>query len=247
MRRLVVLVAIVSGCELAVSTSGLEGGCPHRSGTAQIKVDTANGSYCIDVTEVTNAQYTPFVASGSMPGAPAGCEQATDPTPIDKWPPAPGSDKLPVVEVTWCQAYAYCAWVGKRLCGEIGGTALTENNATKPALSQWLYACTDGGANAYPYGNGFDPNACGGQAVQSHIQEVGSQPGCVGGLPGLHDMSGNVWEWTDTCQNDQPTALCHALGGAFDGNQSDLACLGVRAWNRASGAANIGFRCCLDL
>jgi formylglycine-generating enzyme required for sulfatase activity len=248
MRRLVVLVAVLAGCELAVSTSGLEGGCPRRAGPPMVKVDTGSASYCIDSTEVTNAQYTPFVSAGSMPASPVpACAQATDPTPVDHWPPPPGFDKYPVVEVTWCQAYAYCASVGKRLCGEIGGGALAEPG-TDAVHSQWLYVCSDGGAHAYPYGDTFDPNVCGGMAAGSQIAEVGSQPGCVGGLPGIYDLSGNVWEWTDTCHDDTtPNVLCHALGGAFDGTQADLACLGVRAWARNGGAANIGFRCCLDL
>jgi formylglycine-generating enzyme required for sulfatase activity len=248
MRRLGVLVALLSGCELAVSTSGLEGGCPPREGPSLVQVNTTSGSYCIDATEVTSAQYTRFIAVGSMPATPpAGCEQATDPTPIDHWPPPPGYGQFPVAEVTWCQAYAYCAWAGKRLCGEIGGGALAEINGTNASLSQWLYACTDGGAHAYPYGDTFDPNACGGQAAQSTIAEVGSHAGCVGGLPGIHDLSGNVWEWTDTCHDETPGAFCHVLGGAFDSTQGDLACAGERNWVRTSAAANIGFRCCRDL
>jgi formylglycine-generating enzyme required for sulfatase activity len=138
--------------------------------------------------------------------------------------------------------------VGKRLCGEIGGGALAEINGAKPSLSQWLYACSDGGALGYPYGLTFDPNVCGGQVTaQGQIAEVGAHAGCVGGLPGIYDMSGNVWEWTDTCQAP-PGVQCHALGGAFDSQTAaDLACQGERNWTRTSGAADIGFRCCLDL
>jgi len=248
MRRLVVLLALLCSCELAVSTSGLDGGCPRLGGSALVMVSTPGGAYCIDATEATNAQYTAFIASGfSLATPPAGCEQATGTTPLDKWPPPPGYDQFPVVEVSWCQAYAYCASLGKRLCGEIGGGALAETNGANPALSQWLYACSDGGAHAYPYGDSYDPNACGGQDAQSSIAEVGAHSGCVGGVPGLEDMSGNVWEWSDTCQSTQPGAFCHVLGGAFDSTSAELQCVGERNWTRTSGAANIGVRCCLDL
>jgi formylglycine-generating enzyme required for sulfatase activity len=248
MRRLAALVALLCGCELAVSTSGLDGGCPRRSGPALVKVSTPSGAYCIDATEVTNAQYTQLIASGFTPASPpAGCEQSTGSTPVDHWPPPPGYDQFPVVEVTWCQAYAYCAWAGKRLCGQIGGGSLAEVNAADPSLSQWFNVCSDRGALQYPYGNTFDQNACGGQAAQSSIAEVGTHAGCVGGLPGIDDMSGNVWEWTDTCQNTRPNGFCHAVGGAFDSTDTELQCTSYRNWVRTSGAANIGFRCCLDL
>jgi len=248
MRPLAALLVLTVGCELVVDTKGLDGGCPRSAGAAMVKVTTAGGDYCIDATEATNAHYTQFLASGfTLATQPAGCEQSTGTTPLDKWPPPPGYDSIPVVEVTWCQAYAFCAWAGKRLCGQIGGGALAEINATKPALSQWLYACSNDGALAYPYGNAYDPNACGGEAAGTSIAPVASQSGCVGGLPGIDDLSGNVWEWTDTCQSDQPTAFCHVLGGAFDSTAPEMTCLGERNWTRTSAAANIGFRCCLDL
>jgi formylglycine-generating enzyme required for sulfatase activity len=244
MRRIAALVALLCGCEVAVNTSGLEGGCPR----ALVQVSAASGSYCIDATEVTNARYEQFIASGfTLASPPAGCEGSTSTTPVDHWPPPPGYDRFPVAEVTWCQAYAFCAWAGERLCGQIGGGALAEVNSTDPTLSQWFAACSSGGSLQYPYGNTFDPNACGGQVVQSSIAEVGTHGGCVGGLPGIDDMSGNVWEWTDTCQNDQPGAFCHAVGGAFDSTATELQCTSDRNWVRTSGAANIGFRCCLDL
>jgi formylglycine-generating enzyme required for sulfatase activity len=245
MRRVAALVAVLCGCELAVNTGGLEGGCPRQL----VQVSTARGGYCIDATEVTNAQYTQLIASGfTLASPPAGCEQSTGTTPLDNWPPPPGYDQFPVVQVTWCQAYAYCAWAGKRLCGQIGGGALPEiNGAVDPSASQWIYACSDGGSLQYPYGNTFDQNACGGQAAQSTIAEVGTHPGCVGGLPGIDDMSGNVWEWTDTCASDQAGAFCHAVGGAFDSTATELQCTSERNWTRTSGAGNIGFRCCLDL
>ncbi len=249
MRGLALLVALLGGCELAVSTNGLEGGCPRLSGPALVQVTTSDGSYCVDSTEVTNAQYQQFVAAGfTPPSPPAGCDPSTDPTPLGDWPPPPGYDQYPVVQVTWCQAQFFCAWAGKRLCGRIGGGPLAEvNGNVDTSVSQWVYVCSDGGTLQYPYGNTFDPNACGGQAVQSQIAEVGSHSGCVGGLPGITDMSGNVWEWSDTCASDDAGAFCHVLGGAFDSTQQELACTSERNWTRTSGAANIGFRCCLDL
>src|SRR5436190_6931316 len=91
------------------------------------------GTYCIDRTEVTAKQYADFLATNPStvfqpnyctwnntfaPQASAGtsnCENlllAYDPAnhPLN-----------PVACVDWCDAYAYCKSVGKRLCGAFGG------------------------------------------------------------------------------------------------------------------------------
>jgi len=219
-------------------------------GATQIKVTSGSTPFCIDSTEATNTQYAQFVASGFTSSAiPGGCEQLTDPTPSDGWPAGAGYEQYPVTNVNWCQAYFFCQWAGKRLCGQIGGGALAPPNNGDASLSQWVNACSQGGALTYPYGSSFDANACGGQAANSRVAIVGTQPGCVGGVPGVYDMSGNVWEWTDTCSNSAPAsnAFCDAMGGAFDSMPTELECVGERNWTRSSGAANIGIRCCLDL
>ena len=114
--------------------------------------------------------------------------------------------------------------------------------------SQWLNACSNGGSLTYPYGNTYSAMACGGQAAGTTMAgRVESQPSCVGSVPGLYDMSGNVWEWTDACGTGGATAFCHTMGGAFDSTANELECVGERNWTRSSGAQNIGIRCCLDL
>ena len=167
-----------------------------------------------------------------------------DYTPAVGWPAEPGTQSFPVVQVTWCQAYAYCAWAGKRLCGQIGGGPLAQANAANASVSEWANACSDGGSLAYPYGNTFDSATCGGQLAMSQIANVKTPLTCVGGFPGLYNMSGNVWEWTNACNNAD---YCCAMGGAFDGTAVDLACSGVRPWLMSAPAPNIGFRCCADL
>jgi formylglycine-generating enzyme required for sulfatase activity len=255
MRRLALLVALLGGCELAVSTSGLQGGCPHLPGPSMVKVTTPNGSYCIDSTEVTNAQYADLIASGftlTNPPAdyPPGCQPGSPTTPPEDWPPVAGLDSFPVVQLTWCQAYTYCAWAGKRLCGAIGGGPLAQGiDDGNPQISQWLFACSNAGTLTYPYGNTYSATTCGGQDAASHIAQVTFYPQCVGGFAGIYEMSGNVWEWIDSCgTNSNPTqAFCRTYGGAFDSTQTELTCASERNWVITSGAANIGFRCCADL
>jgi sulfatase modifying factor 1 len=133
------------------------------------------------------------------------------------------------------------------LCGEIHGGALSTQYFDTPAESQWFNACSAGGAHTYPYGNTFDPTACGIGGNGANVVIVASRKECVGGFSGIHDMCGNVWEWTDTCQSADPGAFCYAMGGGFDSTEPDLQCSGQRNWTRTSGAANIGIRCCMDL
>ena len=240
--------AIAEGGSAADAADG-GGGCPGSQGPPSVLVTSAQGSYCIDSTEVTNAQYGIFLKAGfQLPATnvPLFCEPeagSMDYTP-SVWPAQPGTQSFPVIQVTWCQAYAYCAWAGKRLCGQIGGGSLAESNATNPTASQWFNACSAGGSLTYPYGNTFDAATCGGMVAGSQIANVKSPAACVGGLPGLYSMSGNVWEWIDACTN---TNSCYAMGGAFDGTSTDLACSGIRPWQETAPATNIGFRCCADL
>ena len=243
---LTVLTAVTTNCELALKLSNLEGGCPPLRGAAQVKVTSGTNSYCIDATEATNAQYTQFLASGFSLAAsdtPDGCTAGASNTPTNDWPPAPGRDNFPVNNISWCQATAYCKWAGKRICGSIGGGALATVNYKDPTLSQWLAACTREGAQTFPYGNTYQAGTC----ADSTVSLVETHAGCVGGVPGVYDMSGNLWEWTDTCASSDPQAFCSVMGGAFDSTPTELTCVSQRNWTRTSTAANIGVRCCYDL
>jgi hypothetical protein len=222
-------------------------GCPGTAGPSSVRIaQEAGPSYCIDSTEVTNADYAIFLGSGfslAASATPAMCVSDAGPlslTPSAGWPSAFPS--LPVHNVSWCQAYAYCAWAGKRLCGEIGGGSLPRTDFANAALSQWFNACSAGGALAYPYGNTFDLTICGGERTLP-LQNAGTPAQCVGGYPGLYNMSGNLWEWTDCCPS---SSSCYAMGGAYDGTQADNACNGTRNWVATDGAGNIGIRCCSD-
>jgi sulfatase modifying factor 1 len=250
-----------SDTEAEAATSAEDGGsCLTLQGQSAVLIVTAAARYCIDSTEVTNVQYGQFLTSiEAAPGMavrPMGCEMQTDFTPrFDAthvaWPAAPGTDRYPVVVVNWCQAYAYCKWAGKRLCGNIGGGPTVQKNPVllqEAPQSQWMYACSKGGAMMYPYppGNTFDLNACGGIGSGVALGDVGSQTRCVGAYPGIHDMSGSVWEWVDSCGSVSPQANCTALGGAFDSHAPELECSGFRFAQRNTGGNNVGFRCCQD-
>jgi sulfatase modifying factor 1 len=211
------------------------------------------GSYKIDTTEVTNGAYAQFLASNPCVGdQPAECAFNGSFTPPNAWP-AFGKDDFPVAYVNWCDAYAYCKWAGKHLCGEIGGGELAFGNYANPTKDEWFAACSGGQNLKYPYGASYDAAVCngldtwGGDPIVAKSMPAGSESACVGGYPGLYDMSGNLWEWENSCSGKVgETDTCHARGGSFWSTGNVMRCNFSSDRNRSNVARNIGFRCCAD-
>ncbi len=64
---------------------------------------------------------------------------------------------------------------------------------------------------------------------------AGSLTGCQAPSPysGAYDLSGNVWEWEDSCDGSGPDAVCDLRGGAFiDGFNNGLSCGAVTGESR---------------
>ncbi len=221
------------------------------------------GSYCIDQTEVTYLDYEVFYAANPpVSGQIAQCQWNQDYTPDHNWPNT--TKTLPVTGVNWCEAYAYCAWKGggRRLCGQIGGGANAYANWASANHSQWFNACSAQGNNTYPYGNTYDTQQCYGAdyTPASGLHSVQNQQGvaltntCPGGAPFIYHMSGNAWEWEDSCdattgQNDN----CHMRGGSYLSNEHELKCAATDSQSvpqmqvqpRNHSAPDLGFRCCI--
>jgi gamma-glutamyl hercynylcysteine S-oxide synthase len=101
--------------------------------------------------------------------------------------PAPGAENLPVTEVSWHAAQAFCAWLTRSVQGSLPGYT-----ARLPLESEWEWAAR-GGLRGMPYPLGGKP----GGAVFHKDGIAGPSP--VGTSEpngyGLRDMLGNVWEW----------------------------------------------------
>lgn len=264
---LCMLAAGVAGC--ALDLNGLSGGCrapdggscqplppgacAGTAGPTAVRVSFDGGSFCIDRTEVTNADYDAFLSArgGDVSGQPAVCTWNASFVP-SLWPVASTDLQLPVLGVDWCDARAYCAFAGKHLCGRIGGGPQPFTHFDDAATSAWNEACSAGGTRAYPYGNSFDAGIC--ATRTGSAQAVGSAPGCEGGEPGLFDMSGNAEEWVDSCAASSPGDAgaqdpCLAVGGSFrDRLPGELSCSGGAGQLQPRSARDPwrGLRCCSE-
>ena len=211
-----------------------------------IKTSASDVAYCIDATEVTREQYGFFLATSPELNQPAPCDSNGSFTPTVGWPPKSNQKNLPVVGVDYCDATAYCAWAGKRLCGAIGGGVTDAAGGDDPTSSQWMNACSGGGTRKYPYADAYNPTACNGLDYgMNGPNKVQAALGCVGSAPGLFDMSGNVREWEDACDGSD----CRVRGGSFDspgGEDGELPCTGNMVLSRYDKDDFTGFRCCRD-
>lgn len=137
-------------------------------------------AFAIDRTEVTAAAYERCVSAGH-------CKKPLSPLAV-RAPPAPN---LPVVGVSFTDARAYCAFLGKRLPSEL----------------EWEKAARGPDGRRYPWGDVFEcgrgnfgnyggDGRCAEEGAPGRPVKVGSFP--TGDSPyGVHDLAGNVWEWVE--------------------------------------------------
>ncbi|MCU0683618.1 MAG: bifunctional serine/threonine-protein kinase/formylglycine-generating enzyme family protein [Polyangiaceae bacterium] len=145
------------------------------------------GRYAIDRTEVTNATYRLLAETGAVP--------------MPVYPPTAelrdaGAPDFPVTDVTWTEARAYCRFFGK---------ALPTNDQWEKAYRGGL-TLPDGSENPRPRRN-LPPSGPGGRVPARIRREGAFSPAPVGregdvSPLGVHDLTGNVQEWTSTDDDD---------------------------------------------
>lgn len=225
-------------------TAGATTACPGHGGPTMIRVPMG---YCIDSTEVTQAQYQAWLNTNPpTSGQITDCSWNTSYIPTNEFTPLV-TPNVPVMYINWCDAYAYCAAVGKRLCGKIGGGSNAYADWNNASASQWYAACSMNGTRTYPYGNVYNPNACNGSDSNHGAPiDVRNMSSCQSYV-GLFDMSGNVGEWEDSCEGHARWSYCRIRGGCFCPRFTGLhLTCGMAEYgsNRDSNDKRFGFRCC---
>lgn len=98
----------------------------------------------------------------------------------------------PIVGINWYEAKAYCAWL----------SAQCNRSVTLPSEIEWEAAA--GGMEHRHFAFGSDYHIDRTNTFESHIRQttpVGIYP--TGTTPdGIHDLSGNIWEWTSSKYHD---------------------------------------------
>ena len=240
----------------------------HGRATASIIAHRVRlSAFWIDVKEVTNRDFEAFVEETKYVTQ---AELAGWATVIDlsagTWKKVEGADwrhpqgpqstlvgraDHPVVQVTWHDAVVYADWAKKRL----------------PTEAEWEYAARAGlfgrehswSANAYAparanYWQGLMPNLLRPQDGYRGTAPVGSFPA---NRFGIHDMSGNVWEWCndwhssryyERSPNDDPKGPKTGKHRVIRGGSWASTLEEVSVWHRHAFAPHfcndqIGFRC----
>ena len=134
----------------------------------------------------------------------------------------------PVVGVSWFEALAFCVWLQ-----EVVGKPVR-----LPTEEEWEYAARGIKGLRYAWGNTFSAEL--GNTEKTGLERTST----VGLFPpdkafGLHDMTGNVWEWTNSLDSDQNPFI---RGGSWYGTPRFARC-SFRYWNiPVNRNDNLGFR-----
>ena len=172
--------------------------------------------FAIGAFEVTFEQWDACVAAG-------GCD-GYEPEPVSVLRRGADRANRPVQELSWHDAQAYVAWLSER----------TGEEYRLPTESEWEYAARAGTTTPFHFGEtistdqaNYNGDAYGdGNAGEGrwHSTPVGSFPA---NLWGLHDVHGNVAEWTLDCLLDGDY-----LGAPTDGSAWQT---GDCSWRRLRG------------
>ncbi|MBI1852783.1 MAG: SUMF1/EgtB/PvdO family nonheme iron enzyme [Planctomycetes bacterium] len=195
--------------------------------------DVSVPAFYIDRTEVSNEEYARFVRETGHAA----------PKSFENGQPQNGTERKPVVNVTWFDACAYAQWAGKRLPTEI----------------EWEITARGPAGFVYPYGNDYRRGVA--NVLDGDVAEAGHELVDVDAMPesasrpfGAVNMVGNADEWVRDPWRPRPgtesTTLANVgqrtlRGGSFQYPKRGEWCTGAwrRPWFPKMSSAATGFRC----
>ncbi|MCL2825175.1 MAG: formylglycine-generating enzyme family protein [Polyangiaceae bacterium] len=251
-----------------------EWACPDKvSGAPMVLIPVDEGNpYCIDARQTTYGEYKQFVeAKGNdFSGQPPECDWNDDygPKPWRRHPAAYDiieqcgptlADANPnhaVRCLDFCDAWAYCSWAGKRLCGvrgEANGKVSkyewdAPNELAKSVRSEWFNVCSQAGTSQFAYGNEEQTGICAGVKTGAETDVLAiEENACHGSRPPydqVFDMTGVVGEWINICYDDGGGCGAHAIQLRSD-FVFDMSCA-ANFHNSVLTKTWYGVRCCAD-
>jgi formylglycine-generating enzyme required for sulfatase activity len=129
---------------------------------------------------------------------------------------------FPVIGVTAYEAEAFAAQRQLRL----------------PSENEWERACRGDDARDFPWGDVWEDDRCGHRDYGTRCTKaIGSYPQSVSPL-GIHDLVGNVWQWTSDVHGD----VWAVRGGAWNNLPWSIGSAGRNGYKPAAQFSNLGFR-----
>jgi formylglycine-generating enzyme required for sulfatase activity len=184
-----------------------------------VRVQTL-GAYRIDRTEVTRGMYAKCVAAHKCVAVTEDLLREPD---------------LPMTNVNWHEARAFCSYSGGRL----------------PTENEWEKAARGTDTREFPWGDGADCSRANWGNFENEGPCAGKNPGKpapVGGYAdgaspfGVLDMAGNVWEWVADKYDRDPSRRV-VRGGSCCSYFVEPRVSNRNAWDPAHRDGDLGFRC----
>jgi formylglycine-generating enzyme required for sulfatase activity len=177
-------------------------------------------AFRIDRTEVTRAMYARCVAA-----------RRCKPTAVN----LEAEPNLPIADVNWGEARAFCAFAGGRL----------------PTEDEWEKAARGGDGREFPWGKELDCARANWGNFENEGPCAGKNPGKPvdvgsyrqGASPyGVLDMAGNVWEWVADKYDRDPSRRV-VRGGSCCSYFVEPRATNRNAWDPSHRDGDLGFRC----